>query len=417
MPFSNPTVAGTALAIPSIHSPGYVPGVSGWSINRDGSVEFASGTFRGPVIIIDSVTGNVLASIGATGNGAFQNLSVTGDILIDDVSLQTLINGQGRGLVSSITLSGALPSTGNNVFVNTAWIEWAAQVDRMYRIRTTPFEIVNPGGPVGVDQVRARLVLSSPDGGFAGTVYDSRTDVDEQESIVAEYVFRGTANAVQRAQLACLGVGVVMTLPNPSNSFVFTVEDIGSFGSATHIGGSGTATGTSQFTKQYVCTASRTYDENGVFIGSPDGDNNLYSGDFVSRAFGFESALWIFPGATIRSDLSGATIQSARMWLYCHTCDDTGGDIQYSWRTNTTIPATDPGLGSGEIGRSNVYPVPGWGFINLLTNSELQNHILGGIQANSVRIRQNILVHDATGWRGFGFSVQYRPYIEITYTK
>jgi hypothetical protein len=48
-------VAGTTLVIPALQSPDYVPGVSGWSLNIDGSVEFASGEFRG------SITGGTLA--------------------------------------------------------------------------------------------------------------------------------------------------------------------------------------------------------------------------------------------------------------------------------------------------------------------------------------------------------------------
>src|SRR6266540_2524625 len=42
-PFTNPIVGGTALVRPAIKSPNYVPGVSGWSINRDGSAEFGAG--------------------------------------------------------------------------------------------------------------------------------------------------------------------------------------------------------------------------------------------------------------------------------------------------------------------------------------------------------------------------------------
>jgi hypothetical protein len=41
--FANPIVGGGgALVYPSIHSPDYVPGVSGWSIDRDGNAEFNS---------------------------------------------------------------------------------------------------------------------------------------------------------------------------------------------------------------------------------------------------------------------------------------------------------------------------------------------------------------------------------------
>lgn len=46
----NPVVGGTVLRRASIESPNHVPGVSGWSINQDGSVEFNSGTFRGQIV-------------------------------------------------------------------------------------------------------------------------------------------------------------------------------------------------------------------------------------------------------------------------------------------------------------------------------------------------------------------------------
>jgi hypothetical protein len=58
--FSNPIVGGTTLIREAIRSPNYVAGSSGWSINRDGTVEFASGTFRGSI------------NIPATGGGSTQ---------------------------------------------------------------------------------------------------------------------------------------------------------------------------------------------------------------------------------------------------------------------------------------------------------------------------------------------------------
>jgi hypothetical protein len=48
--FNNSILGGlTALIRPAIQSPNYVPGVSGWSINKDGSVEFNNGIFRGTI--------------------------------------------------------------------------------------------------------------------------------------------------------------------------------------------------------------------------------------------------------------------------------------------------------------------------------------------------------------------------------
>lgn len=58
MAFSNPIVGGTTLIREAIHSPNYAAGVSGWSINRDGSAEFADATVRGNVIVTDPATGS-----------------------------------------------------------------------------------------------------------------------------------------------------------------------------------------------------------------------------------------------------------------------------------------------------------------------------------------------------------------------
>lgn len=50
MGFRNPILGGGgALVYPSIHSANFVPGVSGYTINKDGSVEFNNGVFRGTV--------------------------------------------------------------------------------------------------------------------------------------------------------------------------------------------------------------------------------------------------------------------------------------------------------------------------------------------------------------------------------
>ena len=51
MPFTNPIVAGLTLIRQAIRSPNFVTGVSGWSINKDGSAEFNDVTSRGTVVI------------------------------------------------------------------------------------------------------------------------------------------------------------------------------------------------------------------------------------------------------------------------------------------------------------------------------------------------------------------------------
>lgn len=92
--FSNPLVGGGgALVYPSIHSPGFVHAVTGWTINKDGSAEFNNltirGTFFGTNFIINSAgaffyngvpaNGNLLLSIAsANGTDAFGNNYIQG---------------------------------------------------------------------------------------------------------------------------------------------------------------------------------------------------------------------------------------------------------------------------------------------------------------------------------------------------
>jgi hypothetical protein len=50
MGFRQAILAGVTLIREAIRSPDYVPGVSGWSINRDGTAEFSDTTIRGELI-------------------------------------------------------------------------------------------------------------------------------------------------------------------------------------------------------------------------------------------------------------------------------------------------------------------------------------------------------------------------------
>ena len=68
--FSNAVVGGVTLVRAAIQSPNYVTGVSGWTINQDGTVEFASGTFRGDLSIGTSPTWFRVDSTGNMWSGA-----------------------------------------------------------------------------------------------------------------------------------------------------------------------------------------------------------------------------------------------------------------------------------------------------------------------------------------------------------
>jgi hypothetical protein len=47
-PFQDPVAGqGGTLVYPNLHSPNYVPGQAGWSINQDGTAEFGNAVVRG----------------------------------------------------------------------------------------------------------------------------------------------------------------------------------------------------------------------------------------------------------------------------------------------------------------------------------------------------------------------------------
>lgn len=93
MVFRNSVVGGTTLVRPAIKSPNYVAGVSGWSINADGSAEFNDltirGEFRGTNFIMNEdglffydgtpAAGNLILSIAdSAGTDEFGNAYVAG---------------------------------------------------------------------------------------------------------------------------------------------------------------------------------------------------------------------------------------------------------------------------------------------------------------------------------------------------
>lgn len=72
MPFTNPITGGQgALVRPSIHSPNYVAGSMGWTINADGSAEFASLVITGGDLKFYDNSHNLIVSLDKTGLKAF----------------------------------------------------------------------------------------------------------------------------------------------------------------------------------------------------------------------------------------------------------------------------------------------------------------------------------------------------------
>lgn len=76
MPFSNPVVGGLGMLIrESIHSPNFLAGSAGWTINKDGSAEFNDLTARGKIIIF-GLDGGVFFYDGIPALGNFPTISI-----------------------------------------------------------------------------------------------------------------------------------------------------------------------------------------------------------------------------------------------------------------------------------------------------------------------------------------------------
>lgn len=132
MPFNNSIVGGVGTLIRQwLRSPNYVAGVSGWTINRDGSAEFNNVTIRGNletegfVLFYDGTpaVGNLLMALSAAagtdafGNNYAKGLSLMGDnisgflqYMRNDGTIQGTIydNGPGNGIVVSTPSGQAL---------------------------------------------------------------------------------------------------------------------------------------------------------------------------------------------------------------------------------------------------------------------------------------------------------------------
>lgn len=408
MPFTNPIVSGTKLVIPAIQSVNYIAGMQGWTINRDGTAEFASGTFRGAVVVIDPATGVVLASIGATGNGSFQNIAITGDLTFGTSSLLTELTKRAKGVVARFVATAALPQSGNGAYVNIASLPWVSEgTTRLYRIRV--------GATGGRNtSVSAKDWLNQLNVG-GSTIFQNQQDVTGGgiQPINCEYT--GTfAAGTQIVTWAANGIGTNIQFDQVSatSPFVFTVEDVGP---AVTITGNVGGPSASVKSKTYTALGSRSYDGSGNFIGSPDGDNNIYYGGGGSRTFGNERDILIFDGATMRADLTGSTILSATLWLYCINSKDASGSYQFTLGPETAVPATFGSTTGPAYFLDQTWPVPGWGSIDMGSGgSPAINEIINSGK-NSLKGSKSFSSEN-TGFSGFGGTASLRPHIDVVYS-
>jgi hypothetical protein len=170
--------------------------------------------------------------------------------------------------------------------------------------------------------------------------------------------------------------------------------------------------GANTFVKIYTATGSRSYDHNGNPIGSPDQDNNMYTWSLSGRSFGSEAHMWTFDATTMRSDLAGASILSAQMFLFCVTGSSLPADLTWQWSTTSTIAGSFPNNGFSGTDVKNLWQANSWNGFDI--SSQMSGII--NSNANSVLGGSYNFSDSATEFRGYGFSVATRPYIQVTYS-
>lgn len=83
MPYSNPVVAGETLVIPAVQSDGFVTGVSGWRIQRDGAAEFNDVDIRGTLEVTNAFGTVSVGKFLVGGAPAFRSTETSTQYTVD----------------------------------------------------------------------------------------------------------------------------------------------------------------------------------------------------------------------------------------------------------------------------------------------------------------------------------------------
>lgn len=419
MPFQNDIVGGTKLLIPAIQSPNYVPGVSGWRIARDGSAEFSNITSRGPVVVTDPSTGNVLASLGATGNIAGQ-VGTFNDVIVGGQSLDTLLAGLGRGIIGYWDIGAvALPAPASGVFTDIAWVRCNWDATRVVRVTTRQLGVQTSALTyanltsqwIYTNSLTGTITFGTqvqavPSANGGGTLFP------DAFANVAYFADANPAATNGRATFRLQAKSTNASTTFNNGGWGLIIEEIGPLSAVTTFrdGGTGTPSGVTTYTTQYNSLDSQGFNGSGTSQGIT---NLFYSGDPTGSPGPFpQRGMWTFNGAQMRADTAGATLISATLYMYCLNSSNTsGGGTALGWLANSTIPGSYPGAGANITDFSG-YPLPGWQGVNVL--SQVASNVLSGINANSVMCTLDITLPDSTF---AGFSSGFKPYLVLSYSK
>ncbi|MEU2909215.1 hypothetical protein ACFYM3_15905 [Streptomyces massasporeus] len=295
-----------------------------------------------------SAVGVPVATIDQEGKAGFQSLAIAEGLTVGGDDIASILDQRPRGIVAYGVPATTVTSTGTEIGL----FELPATIvaGRMYRIKfhaTADFDTASDG--------EARVYLR--DGGASTPSINStlRQHVVLTPSHTGRY---WTAELEHIVPASALGAGLhrflisfentggttgqtfELGLPTTGRSCYFIVEDIGP--EIPKTGGNNTGGGTAappviQYTKTYSATWSGSYASRGSY-NSYFG-NSCYQG-YYSSTNGMQASLIGF-ASSLGTDLSGATIQKAEVYLYFdHWYSNSGGKAVIKAHKHTSRPST-----------------------------------------------------------------------------
>ncbi|MGW0757186.1 hypothetical protein ACWD1Y_11960 [Streptomyces sp. NPDC002814] len=320
----------------------------GLQLFDDGGEEAVALMTGRPNYLTLSADGLPVATIDQEGKAGFQSLAIADAFTVGGDDITAILDQRPRGIIAYGVPTNTVTSTGTEIGL----FELPATIvaGRMYRIKfhgTADFDAANDG--------EARLYLR--DGGTSTPSITStlRQHVVLTPSHTGRY---WTAELEHIAPASALGAGLhrfllsfnneggtsgqtmELGLPTTGRSSYFIVEDIGP--EIPKTGGNNTGGGTAtppvvQYTKTYSATWSGSYANRGSY-NSYFG-NSCYQG-YYSSTNGMQASLIGFSSA-LGTDLSGATIQKAEVYLYFdHWYNNSGGKAVIKAHKHTSRPST-----------------------------------------------------------------------------
>lgn len=421
MPFTDPIVADTDLVRTAIRSPNYVPGLSGWTINQDGSSEFA----------------NVQITVTGTGSG-LQVVRSSDGTVVGSISEGGIISGSGLSLsvddveIAGQQLSARLAAQAASIL---AWgIDTSSSLNTSSELGV--FEVAFDAPESKHYQISMGAWLAGPAGGLA--ILQLRDGGSNKPALTDTAIFRVGHGLTVGSAGEQFGQNAPLYLAAGQHRLLLT---FGRYGGATgtyylvaagdqpayiqvmdtppalanvavaNSGGGGSSAPVQTYTTQWNATWSGTYDGSNAYsswLGT-----EAHQGSYDGSAGNNRRSLIGFPTGSITAALSGATILACSVTLYAfHWYWNAGGTAVIGTHGHSSLPGTWSGT-SGRL-TSASWPKPGMRTVDLGTT------IGGEFQAGTTKgITLGPGPSSDVGWYGkfAGEGMVNAPILTITYQK